>query len=48
MKNIYKNQSIKSLNPLLGFGWNTKTSSKRKVSDIKYKKNAFKNELKVV
>ncbi|MDO5986622.1 hypothetical protein Q4Q39_04305 [Flavivirga amylovorans] len=48
MKNTYKNLSINSLNPLLGFGWNTKTSSKKETLYIKNKKNAFKNEFETV
>lgn len=38
----HKNQLTKSLNPLLGFGWNTGARLKKR--DIKSKKNTFKSE----
>ncbi|MDO5980984.1 hypothetical protein [Flavivirga spongiicola] len=44
MENIYNNRPIKSLNPFLGFGWNTKTTLIKEGLNIKHKKFTFKNE----
>lgn len=42
MEYINKNQSTKSLNPFLGFGWNTKIVLKKERLNIKSKKICLK------
>ncbi|AUP77713.1 hypothetical protein C1H87_02880 [Flavivirga eckloniae] len=46
MGSTSKNQSIKSLNPLLGFGWSTNTKAKKEML-VKRMNNAFKTELNI-
>ena len=45
MKYINKNQVTKSLNPFLGFGWNTGTGLKKETLNMIYQKN--KSHLKI-